>query len=424
MAVYLGALGSFLFIMLFGESRMFQGTGVARAHQFVTSDICEWGGWIVKMLCGQRGVRCVSKAEETCCGRPNPGLQFFYLLCVGGGYYFFFTHAAPLIPGASVSEVHRYTAPLCVLASLAFFFFTSFSDPGVISPDNEDAYMKAYPFDNQLYMLKTCTTCKIPRPARSKHCRVCNRCVGRFDHHCAWMNNCIGEKNIRYFVGFLFGHILLCSYGVVLISSIIWGELDIRGVLASEFTNAGKRVLGGQAPLLLLKWSLIYYPVLSMLIIFLTIITVALSAFFGYHMYLIYKNMTTCESYKWKDFEEYHIEQAYEEFRRKVEQDEVEHPTRGRRDSASGEEELVVATSGGAGLLGRRLLRCFRFLKCWGRKHQPSTGSLFQVPIIAKNNIYDHGFVENMKEVLFPRSLHVQTKNSATQGKSKRTKHV
>jgi len=245
------------------------------------------------------------------------------------------------------------------------------------------------------------------------------------------MNNCIGEKNIRYFVGFLFGHILLCSYGVVLISSIIWGELDIHGVLASEFTNAGKRVLGGQAPLLLLKWSLIYYPVLSMLIIFLTIITVALSAFFGYHMYLIYKNMTTCESYKWKDFEEYHIEQAYEEFRRKAEQDEVEHPThevehptRGRQGSASGEEEIVGTTSGGAGSMSRRLLRCFGGLKCWGRGHQPSTGSLFQVPIIAKNNIYDHGFVENMKEVLFPRSLYTQTENSTTQGKSKRKKHA
>jgi len=324
MSAYLGVLGLFLFIMLFGQSRMFQGTGVERAHQFITSDLCEWGGWLVKRLCGQRGVAAVDKIEEMCCGRPNPVLQFFYLFCVSGGYYFFLTSAAPLIPGPGASEYHRYTGPLCVVASLLFFFFTSLSDPGYITPENEKAYVKAYPYDDQLYVAAIrgdCSTCKGPRPARSKHCRVCNRCVGRFDHHCAWMNNCIGEKNIRYFVGFLFGHILLCSYGMGLISSIIWGELDTRGVLESTFTSGGNQVVGGQAPLLLIRWTLIYFPILSMLVLFLGIITIALAAFFGYHMYLIYQNKTTYETYKWQDYEDYKMEKAIEEIVRQEEQD-------------------------------------------------------------------------------------------------------
>lgn len=48
-----------------------------------------------------------------------------------------------------------------------------------------------------------CSTCNIFRPPRSKHCNSCNVCVSKFDHHCPWVGNCIGERNHRYFFGFL-----------------------------------------------------------------------------------------------------------------------------------------------------------------------------------------------------------------------------
>lgn len=60
-----------------------------------------------------------------------------------------------------------------------------------------------------------CTTCHVPRPSRSKHCRLCHHCVRRFDHHCPWINNDVAENSMRYFLGFLFCHAVSCTWACV-----------------------------------------------------------------------------------------------------------------------------------------------------------------------------------------------------------------
>ncbi|KAL1122961.1 hypothetical protein AAG570_003285 [Ranatra chinensis] len=50
-----------------------------------------------------------------------------------------------------------------------------------------------------LEAVSICRKCIAPKPPRTHHCSVCNKCVLKMDHHCPWLNNCVGHNNHRYF---------------------------------------------------------------------------------------------------------------------------------------------------------------------------------------------------------------------------------
>jgi len=81
-------------------------------------------------------------------------------------------------------------------------------------PENQKAGDKPK-LDIRLYRERYCTTCKIMRPPKSSHCSQCNNCVKGFDHHCSFIGNCVGERNLKYFVLFLFYGALGCLYAMI-----------------------------------------------------------------------------------------------------------------------------------------------------------------------------------------------------------------
>lgn len=65
-----------------------------------------------------------------------------------------------------------------------------------------------------------CKKCISPKPPRTHHCSVCDRCVLAMDHHCPWLNNCVGYFNARYFY-------LYMAYMVAGVAFVIIAGLDL-----------------------------------------------------------------------------------------------------------------------------------------------------------------------------------------------------
>lgn len=65
-----------------------------------------------------------------------------------------------------------------------------------------------------------CKKCISPKPPRTHHCSVCDKCILAMDHHCPWLNNCVGYYNARHFY-------LYMVYMVAGVSFVIIAGIDI-----------------------------------------------------------------------------------------------------------------------------------------------------------------------------------------------------
>ncbi|KAG8649703.1 probable protein S-acyltransferase 17 isoform X2 [Manihot esculenta] len=334
---------------------------------------------------GSKGTHFVFSIEHFCCDRPNPTLQVIYLAIIGATYYFIINSSFSYIPGYYLSEIHWYTSFFAVGVGILFFLLTSFSDPGTVKADNVSEYLSAYPYDNIIYTEKECSTCKIPKPARSKHCSICNRCVARFDHHCGWMNNCIGERNTRYFLAFLLWHFLLCIYGTIALGLVLAGRLkELRVIYILTVYYGIENSFRSLAPHVV-QWLLGSYNTQILLMVFLAIVSLLLAGFFGYHANLCLKNTTTNETFKW---------QEYINWQRKLSE---------ARASAAA---LKASISGMSSEEKRPASKCKSFFQ---------RSPLEDVEVVVKRNMYDKGYFHNLCEIIFPLS----TRPSFLQKKSK-----
>lgn len=161
------------------------------------------------------------KAWKWCVGWSVPTLYcvLFYKLVE-----FFYTHLYYKIENPNT---WIYNSLLTVL--IINFVLAVWTQPEQLTADNMRFYNTHYQNDGIIFFNdEKCSTCLLLKPARSKHCKYCDKCVLLFDHHCIWLNNCVGKGNYKWFFSFLVLNITVLTY-----ASIIAFQL-IREVVLTE----------------------------------------------------------------------------------------------------------------------------------------------------------------------------------------------
>ncbi len=227
--------------------------------------------------------------------------QIFYFLLLSVGEYMYLPTAWPLL-----SAFHKVAGTLAIIFPYVFLYLASFSDPGYVTPANHGHEMARYPYDYTIFHPGSeCRTCKLFKPARSKHCSVCRRCIARLDHHCIFINNCVGAGNQHWFLLLLFSTGVLTVYGGLLGLGFITDKIVVRYPYWSLWPWSANGGEGISLKDWLIVWGWGVQDTLSLgAVTFLALMTSPLTlSLLGYHLYLIYCGTTTNETLKWGDWQ-------------------------------------------------------------------------------------------------------------------------
>ncbi|KAJ3033790.1 hypothetical protein HDV00_005831 [Rhizophlyctis rosea] len=126
-----------------------------------------------------------------------------------------------------------------------------------------------------------CKKCKAPKPDRTHHCSVCNKCIMKMDHHCPWLHNCVGHFNHRYFYLFLVYMSIACIYYACLGARLTYRHLYHNDPY--NWPNSGARTL------------LVFTMLLAV------VIGAAIFGMAAWHTFLIGSGQTTIEHYANQD---------------------------------------------------------------------------------------------------------------------------
>jgi hypothetical protein len=127
-----------------------------------------------------------------------------------------------------------------------------------------------------------CSTCNDYMPFRTKHCKLCKKCVEGFDHHCLYLNTCIAKKNYTPFF-------MLAGLGSVLSAFQLIISIWLLILQASDETiqmNIINSFYGSQV---------VFIVVCTILNAGVMAVFGAIVSLFGFHCFIKIKGITTYE---------------------------------------------------------------------------------------------------------------------------------
>ena len=232
--------------------------------------------------------------------KPNPVVQIFYLLFVLLLFLLYYHYGIKeYFPHREISYNSIYVLYTIIFFALYSFYVCSVSDPGIIKKKNVPSLKQKYPHDFLFNSDKPeCKKCHFPKIFRSKHCRICDKCVEKFDHHCIWINNCVGAKNFRYFLYFLFIHWILVTYASIIIIFIMYYEIKEKNLFNQIFYDVQTKETYKATYMTVLRY-LMYKNYIIFATSLMLIATSFFLLFFMYYQFkLIIKNLTSAEKNK------------------------------------------------------------------------------------------------------------------------------
>lgn len=195
-----------------------------------------------------------------------------------------------------LTSFRRVLAGLLIFLPYLLTYLTVTSTSSILTASNHAEAMRQYPFDYILfYPGQICQTCQLPKPARSKHCRLCNVCTAKNDHHCLWVMNCVSRDNYVWFLAMISSLGTMLAYGTYLAYSLLSRSLAARH-------NPWPQGLSIRNRLDIWFGAIAQDPNLGCTGLLAAFTTPLAWGLLAYHIYLIWAGMTTVESSKWDEW--------------------------------------------------------------------------------------------------------------------------